>query len=385
MSHKLDILENVYLHMEWSEVIGQDEIKAQLENIITSNRVPHAQLFTGDSGYGALPLAIEFAITILNPENNLVLSKKLSEKCQNPDLHFIFPVVKKSNEKSVFSEDYMSEWFYFLDQNPYGSYNEWFQTIQVGNKQGVIGVSQIEKLHQKMFLKAFGGKIKICIVWGAEKMNSQAANTFLKLLEEPPQKTYFILIAENDEILLPTIVSRCQHIEINPIESNALIQVIPNNTKNIRQLVSAACGDYNKLNRLINENQSKNYEAILISGLRKAFKAKQDKKMIGALIDWYSGFYGLGREDQKAFLSFGIRFFRDAFFTNYSLNEIIHFKSQNNFDISKFAPYVNSNNVIKIISLFEETRYNLSRNGNEKMLFSNLAMKLTKFINLSSK
>ena len=370
--------------MEWSEVIGQDVIKAQLENIITSNRVPHAQLFTGDSGYGALPLAIEFAIKILNPEKNMALPKKLSEKCQNPDLHFIFPVIKKGNEKNIFSEDFSRDWFYFLDQNPYGSYNEWFEILQVGNKQGIISVSQIEKLHQKMFLKAFGGEKKICIVWGAEKMSPQASNTFLKLLEEPPQKTYFILITENEEHLLPTIVSRCQHIEINPIESNALIQVIPENTKNIRQLVSAACGDYNKLNKLISGNQEKNYEALLISGLRKAFKAKRDKSMIGSLISWCSGICVLGREDQKEFLSFSIRFFRDAFFTNYSLNEIIHFKSQNNFDISKFAPYINSRNVIKIISLFEETRYNLTRNGNEKMLFSNLALKLTKYISLAS-
>ena len=95
MSDKLYFLENVYLHMKWSEVIGQDEIKTQLDCLITSNRLPHAQLFTGDSGYGGLPLAIEFAITILNPEKNVPLAKKLSEKCQNPDLHFIFPVVKK--------------------------------------------------------------------------------------------------------------------------------------------------------------------------------------------------------------------------------------------------------------------------------------------------
>ena len=382
MLDKLAFLENVYLHMKWSEVIGQDEIKAQLDRLIISNRVPHAQLFTGNPGYGGLPLAIEFALSILNDNNNMLLSRKLGKKCQNPDLHFIFPVVKKGNERNAFSEDYLTEWFSFLDENPYGTYNEWFETLEIGNKQGVIGVAQIEKLHQKMFLKAFGGKMKICIVWGAEKMNLQASNTFLKLLEEPPKKTYFILISEDEQLLLPTIMSRCQLLEIKPIEPNVLIQKIPDNTKNMRQLVSAACGDYNKLQKLIKGNESKNYESILISGLRKAFKAKQDKRMIGDLIDWCSDIYVLGREDQKAFLGFCIQFFRDAFFINYSLNEIIHFESQNNFDITKFAPYVNSNNIIKIISLFEETRYNISRNGNEKMLFTNLALKLTKFINL---
>ena len=113
MSDKLDFLENVYLHVKWSEVIGQDEIKAQLDRLIISNRVPHAQLFTGDSGYGGLPLAIEFALTILNHNNKVHSSRKLGEKCQNPDLHFIFPVVKKGNERNAFSEDYLTEWFSF--------------------------------------------------------------------------------------------------------------------------------------------------------------------------------------------------------------------------------------------------------------------------------
>ena len=368
--------------MNWSEVIGQDGIKAQLENVLISNRIPHAQLFTGFSGYGALPLAIEFAIAILNSEGNENLAKKLGEKCQNPDLHFIFPVVKKGNEKVAFSEDYMREWFSFLNENPYGGYNEWYETIQVGNKQGVIGVGQVEKLHQKMFLKAFGGDMKICIIWGAEKMNTQASNAFLKLLEEPPQKTCFILIAESEELLLPTIVSRCQQIEVGPIESSALMQIVSDEVKNIKQLVSAACGDYNRLTKLISGDQSKSYEKLLISGLRKAFKAKQNKAIIGDLIDWCSDIYVLGREDQKAFLSFGIQFFRDAFLKNYSLDDIIYFKSQNDFDLSKFAPYVNTQNIIKIISLFEETHYSLSRNGNEKMLFTNLALKLAKFIDL---
>ena len=137
MSDKLDFLENVYLHVKWSEVIGQDEIKAQLDRLIISNRVPHAQLFTGDSGYGGLPLAIEFALTILNHNNKVHSSRKLGEKCQNPDLHFIFPVVKKGNEKNAFSEDYLTEWFSFLDENPYGTYNEWFETLEVGNKQAL--------------------------------------------------------------------------------------------------------------------------------------------------------------------------------------------------------------------------------------------------------
>ena len=377
--------ENVSLTMIWSKVIGQERLKSELEHLILTNQVPHSQLFTGSSGFGPLPLAIEFSLFLLQAIDSKDILKGLGKKSQHPDLHFVFPVVKKGGEKVVYSHDYADEWYSFLDEQPYGDYTAWFKFIQVKNKQGIISVAEIKNLHQKMYLKSFGGKGKVCILWGVEKMNAQASNAFLKLLEEPPLNTYFILIAENPQLLLPTLVSRCQNINFGPIDSKALLAHLPKTAQNSKRLLTQAEGDYNRLINMIHESQNKEYEGLLIFGLRKAFKAKGNKKVVKDLIDWSLELSELGREEQKAFLSYGIQFFRDAFLLNYSLQEIVQFRSQNNFDLSKLAPYVHSQNIKEIILLFEQTHYYVLRNGSPKMLFSELALKLTGLINLPVK
>ena len=139
--------------MVWTGVIGQQGIKKQLEQLLTSGQVPHAQLFTGLPGYGGLALSIEFGLTLLGEISDSITKKPLGEKIQLPDFHFVFPVVKRGNEKVVFSSDYSLEWSAFLNESPYGNYNDWFESINVGNKQGIIGVNEIEKLHRKMHLK----------------------------------------------------------------------------------------------------------------------------------------------------------------------------------------------------------------------------------------
>ena len=141
--------------MIWSHVIGQERLKKQLEYLVSSGQVPHAQLFTGISGYGALPLAIEFALGLLKSDRIDDKGLGLGKKSQHPDLHFVYPVVKKGNEKVVFAQDYTSEWSEFLDTQAYANFTSWFDAIQVGNKQGMINVGEVEKLHQKMYLKAF--------------------------------------------------------------------------------------------------------------------------------------------------------------------------------------------------------------------------------------
>lgn len=369
--------------MFWSYVIGQELLKKQLDYLLSSSQVPHALLFTGNSGYGSLSLAIAFSLKLLKlktPESQEVPLGKIS---QHPDLHFVYPIVKKGNEKVTYSYDYAAEWTSFLNESAYGDYTNWFESIQVGNKQGMIGVAEIENLHQKMYLKAFGGKQKVCILWGVDKMNIQASNAFLKLLEEPPQDSYFILIAEESEVLLPTLLSRCQHISLGPIQAEALKKVIPPKYENSKQMVTLADGDYNRLQLLLQENQNTQHELLLVNALRKAFKARGNKAIVQDLMDWSRDVAALGREEQKAFLSFGIQFFRDAFLLNYKLDNIVHFQPNTDFDLKKLAPFVNNTNILDLIALFENTHYHILRNGNAKMLFSNLALKLTRLINQS--
>ena len=243
----------------------------------------------------------------------------------------------------------------------------------------------IEYARKKISLKAFNGGARVCILWGAEKMTNQASNAFLKILEEPPKNTYFLLIAENQEEILPTIVSRCQIVNLRPIESSALTDVIEKKTNNPEVLVAKAQGNFNDLLNLINSDKDKEFEGLLIDGLRKAFKVKENKKLIVDLMDWSTSLCEFGKEEQKTFLEFGIQIFRDAYLLNHSLDDLVTFQSKTNFDLSKIAPYVNDMNVKELVTLFEETHFNILRNGNVKMLFINLAFKLSELITLDVK
>ena len=163
--------------------------KRQLKYLIDTNQVPHSQLFTGVSGYGSLPLVIEFSLSLLENKSISKVTRKLSERCQHPDLHFILPVVKKNNENVVYSHHYIQDWLMFIDTKPYGSYSEWFESINVGNRQGLISIADIENVRKKISLKAFNGGARVCILWGAEKMTNQASNCLLYTSPSPRDKT----------------------------------------------------------------------------------------------------------------------------------------------------------------------------------------------------
>lgn len=367
--------------MVWKHVVGQEHTKKHLEYLISSSQVPHAQLFISPSGFGGLPLAIEFCLGLLETDINPDQQIKLGKSAQHPDLHFVYPVVKRGSEKITTSQDYAREWTAFLDQQPYGNYTDWFDLIDVGNKQGMIGVSEIEKLHHTLYLKTFSGGNKICVLWGLEKMNASASNAFLKLLEEPPQNTYFILLAESIENVLPTVLSRCQEISLGPIEEAALAKEISDTNPSKRQLLIQANGSLRKLYKLMGNEEEKEYETLLLEGLRYAFKAKGNKAVVVDLMKWSGDIAVLGREKQKSFLSFGIQLFRDAFLTNYNTSNLVHYQSGSGFKIEKLAPYVHSSNVIPLINLFEEHNYFIQRNANAKMLFAEMALQLTRLIN----
>jgi len=370
--------------MVWNHTIGQEKTKNHLTYLLESNQVPHAQLFNSACGRGGLVLAIEFAWELVRLAQEQKEGKSLGALCQSPNLHFIYPVVKKGTEKVVYGSDYSAEWYAFLNENPYGDYTDWFDHIAVGNKQGIIAVSEIEKLHQQLYLKAFGGGNKVCILWGVEKMNASAANAFLKLLEEPPENSYFILLCEQTENVLPTVLSRCQEISLPPIEEKALDRTLPEDLEGKLQLLKQASGDYRKLRTLISDKEEKHYELLLVQGLRSAFKAKGNKSVVVDLMHWANELAQLGREKQKAFLRFGIQFFRDAFLKNYHLNELVHYQSETGFDLDKLAPYIHSNNIQELTALFEQQHYYIQRNANAKMMFTELSLQLTRLINSPS-
>ena len=198
--------------MLFENIIGQLHLKNHLKTSAENGRIPHAQLFVGKEGSGTLPTALAYAQTLLCLDNPAPDACAL--KCENlahPDLHFAFPVAANDRvKKHPISNLFLDDWRSFVKEQPYGNLFNWFQHIGVENKQGQIGVDEAEQIVKSLKLKSYEGGYKVMLIWMAEKLNTSAANKLLKLLEEPPEKTVFLLVTEDEEQLINTIVSRCQ-------------------------------------------------------------------------------------------------------------------------------------------------------------------------------
>lgn len=371
--------------MLFSDVIGLDTIKSHLISSTQQGRIPHAQLFVGQ---GLLPIALAYAQAILcqhseNPQTCATMMSNLA----HPDLHLVFPVATTEKIKSnPVSSLFMEEWREFVINNPYGNLFQWLQTLGIENKQGQIGVAESHEIIKKLSLKAYQGGYKVMIIWYAEKMNTEAANKILKILEEPPHKTVFLLLCEDQSMLLDTIISRCQLLEIPLLSeeqiAQALVQRLDCNYEVARDCARQANGNYNTaLEHFQNLNQNHPFEAWTIQWIRTAFKAKGNPAVIHDLLVWSEQIATSGREVQKYFLEYCIEFFRQALLLNYEASSLVYLKTKlPGFDLKKFAPFVHGNNIIPIIEVLEEASYHIERNGNPKVIFSDLSFKLTRLL-----
>jgi len=342
--------------MQFSEILGQDHIKNHLTQSANLGRIPHAQLFVGPEGSGTLPMAIAYAQYILcsnqNGENsgpNESCNLKF-QKISHPDLHFIYPTVTTEDvKKSPKSIDFIGDWRLFVTQNPYGGLFDWYSVLGVQNKQGEIRVDDAQEVLKSLSLKSYEGGYKIMIVWMADKMNISASNKLLKLLEEPPEKTVFILISENEEDIIQTIRSRCQVLHFNGLSeqviADALVSREQIETKLATKIAHQAQGNYNKaLLLLTDDSEEFPFEQWFVVWVRAAFKAKGNPAVIADLIQWSEQIAGLGRETQKKFLQFCITLFRQALMHNYETPSLVYLEpTVEHFSIAKFAPFVNGN------------------------------------------
>jgi DNA polymerase-3 subunit delta' len=379
--------------MQFSEILGQEHIKNHLTRSADLGRIPHAQLFVGPEGSGTLPMAIAYAQYILcnnqNGENsgaNESCNLKF-QKISHPDLHFVYPTVStedvKTKPKSI---DFIADWRQFVAQNPYGGLFDWYSVLGVQNKQGEIRVDDAQEILKSLALKSYEGGYKIMIVWMADKMNTAASNKLLKLLEEPPEKTVFLLISENEEDIIQTIRSRCQVLHFIGLSEKVITEALVSREniepKLATKIAHQAQGNYNKaLHLLKDDNDEFPFEQWFVVWVRAAFKAKGNAAVIADLIQWSEQIAALGRETQKKFLQYCIDIFRQALLHNYETQSLVYMEpTVENFTIAKFAPFVNGNNIHEIFQELSDAIYHIERNGNAKIILTDLSIKLTRLI-----
>ena len=379
--------------MQFSEILGQEHIKSHLTKSADLGRIPHAQLFVGPEGSGTLPMAIAYAQYIIcsnqNGENsgsNEACNLKF-QKTSHPDLHFIYPTVSteevKAKPKSI---DFITEWRQFLEHNPYGSLFDWYQMLGVKNKQGEIRVDDAQEILKSLALKSYEGGYKIMIIWMADKLNIAASNKLLKLLEEPTDRTVFILISENEEDIIQTIRSRCQVLHFNGLSEKVIAEALVSKenieSKTAVKIAHQAQGNFNKALQLLQpDSESVFFEKWFVDWVRAAFRAKGNAAAIQDLIQWSEQIAGLGRETQKKFLHFCIDMFRQALLLNYQTPSLVYMEPQvEKFKLENFAPFVNGNNINDIFKELSEAMYHIERNGNAKIILTDLSIKLTRLI-----
>ncbi len=379
--------------MQFSEILGQEHIKSHLTKSANLGRIPHAQLFVGPEGSGTLPMAIAYAQYLIcsnqNGENsgsNEACNLKF-QKTSHPDLHFIYPTVSteevKTKPKSI---DFITEWRQFLEQNKYGSLFDWYQILGVKNKQGEIRVDDAQEILKLLALKSFEGGYKVMIIWMADKLNIAASNKLLKLLEEPTDRTVFILISENEEDIIQTIRSRCQVLHFNGLPEKIIADALISNQnmepKAALKIAHQAQGNYNKALQLLQtDNESTFFEKWFVDWVRAAFRAKGNAAAIQDLIQWSEQIAGLGRETQKKFLEFCIEMFRQALLLNYQAPNLVYMEPKvEKFKLENFAPFVNGNNINDIFKELSDAMYHIERNGNAKIILTDLSIKLTRLI-----
>jgi DNA polymerase-3 subunit delta' len=374
--------------MNFSRIPGQTEIISKLLRSVKEERVSHAQLFTGPAGCGSLALALAYAqyVTCEDKRENdscgLCKSCVKYEKMIHPDLHFVFPVIKGKKPTDPVSDNYIADWREFVLKSPFFGLNSWLDTIEVGNAQGLIFASEASEIIRKLSLKTFESDFKIMIIWLPEKMHHATANKLLKMIEEPPEKTLFLLVSEEPDKILPTILSRCQLIKI-PSFSNEEVKSYLRSTFGTTEIKSTdiariANGNLLRAIELCENDETarenlENFKTLM----RHAWK-----RDVLSLISWAEEISSLGRESQKNFLSNSLRLLRENLMLSIDQlqNNLVFLGGEEAEFSGKFHPFINSNNIYPLVDEFSLAHSHIEANGYAKAIFLDLALKVTKLI-----
>lgn len=367
---------------DFRDVIGQEAAKQRLLQEAGEGRIPHAQLFCGSEGAGKLPLALAYAkyLCCTNPGPEGACGTCPScvkwNKLVHPDVHFMFPIVKSAKGKKEVCDDYLADWRHLLMNNPYFALPHWLSAMGAENGQALIYARESDEITRKLSLKSVEGGYKITIIWLPEKMHEACANKLLKLLEEPPEKTLFLLVSEMPEQLLSTILSRTQRFSVPRIAEADIALALRDKyavqSADADAIAHMANGSFVKALETISLNEENQlFFDLFVSLMRLAWQRK-----IRELKQWSEQVAGLGRERQKNFLDYCQRMIRENFIYNLHQPEMNYLtRPEENFAI-RFAPFVNERNVVGIMEELSEAQLHIVQNVNPRMVFFDFALKM---------
>jgi len=373
--------------MFFKDIIGQDQIKDQLIKTARQGFIPHAQLFCGPEGVGKFPLALAYAqyLNCEDPGETDSCGKCPScikyDHLAHPDLHFVFPIVKKAAKKKEVCDDYITDWREFIKQNDYYfNLNQWLEQIEAENSQGLIYAKESEEILRKLSLRIYEAKYKVMIIWLPEKMHESCANKLLKIIEEPIGSTLFLLVSDTPDKIITTIQSRCQRINIHGIEKPDIIQALESRfnitPEDAASVAHLSMGSFLKALETISLDDQHNFFFNLFVQMMRASYARNIKqiKAIGNELG------AIGRENQKSFLIYCQRMVREYFISNLAQPEMVYLaQDETNFGM-KFAPFVNEKNITGLMDELALAERHIEQNVNAKMVFFDLCLKITMLI-----
>jgi DNA polymerase-3 subunit delta' len=359
--------------------------------MVDEGRLPHALLLCGPMGCGKMALALAFASYLLGERqedgsqlqsyNSQLTSnaEAMLKKWQHPDLHFSYPVIKPkgtSAEHKMVSDDFSKEWNGLLMQGPYFTMDQWLQLMRAENQQAVIYEAESDELNRKLSLKSSMGGYKVCIIWLPERMNLACANKLLKLIEEPPALTVFLMVCEEPERLLETIISRTQRVDVKKIDTAAIEQALTErrgiDAEMAHRLARVANGSWTKALESLNaDSENRLFLDMFIMLMRLAYQ-----RNVKELKRWSETVAGYGREKQRRMLTYFLRLIRENFMYNFHQNELCYMTQEEENFARNFARFINEANVIGISELMQRAIRDIGQNANPKIVFFVMALNI---------
>jgi DNA polymerase-3 subunit delta' len=372
--------------MQFKDIVGQAELKAHLVQEVNEDKISHAQMFLGRPGFGGLPLALAFIQYLFCEQKTAQDSCGVCSSCrkvmelQHPDIHFSFPVVLAIDKKS---DAFIKDWRAQVKESPYFNLNQWTARIDDKGRKPIIGTEESQEIIRKLTLKSYEGGYKVMVIWMAEEMNSTCANKLLKILEEPPARTLFLLLSESQDQLLPTILSRTQLVKISRIALDDVAQYIQQKKQLDSSLsisiAAQAEGDLIETLDLLGAHEEKDTNRELFIQLMRVCY----KKDVLPMLDWAEDLAAIGKEKQKTFLKYALHMFRQSLLKNYTENQLTRTSKEEDAFLQNFAKFITGNNIAGFMETFNDAHYHIDRNANPKILFTELCFKVMRFIHFA--